>query len=175
MTDPDAGRDIDTTEPGRAWTFGDDIDTDQIIPSRFLVSSDPAELGEHAFNDLRPEFAANVADGDFVVGKHNFGSGSSREHAPISLLGAGIDGIVAQSFARIFFRNGINLGLPVLICPDADRIGDGDAISLRLDEGAVVNHTADERYDADPLPEFLQSLVDRGGLEPYTRAKLGTE
>lgn len=175
MTDADAGRDIDTIEPGRAWTFGDDIDTDQIIPSRFLVSSDPAELGEHAFNDLRSEFAANVSDGDFVVGGHNFGSGSSREHAPISLLGAGIDGIVAQSFARIFFRNGINLGLPVLICPDADRIDDGDAISLRLAEGAVINHTADERYDADPLPEFLQTLVDRGGLEPYTRAKLGTE
>ncbi|WP_144922093.1 3-isopropylmalate dehydratase small subunit [Halorubrum salsamenti] len=175
MTDADAGRDIDTTEPGRAWTFGDDIDTDQIIPSRFLVSSDPAELGEHAFNDLRPEFAPNVSDGDFVVGGHNFGSGSSREHAPLSLLGAGIDGVVAQSFARIFFRNGINLGLPVLICPDADRIEDGDAISLRLAEGAVINHTADERYDADPLPEFLQTLVDRGGLEPYTRAKLGTE
>ncbi|GAA0727831.1 3-isopropylmalate/(R)-2-methylmalate dehydratase small subunit [Halorubrum trapanicum] len=175
MTDPDASRDIDTTEPGRAWTFGDDIDTDQIIPSRFLVSSDPAELGEHAFNDLRSEFASDVSDGDFVVGGHNFGSGSSREHAPLSLLGAGIDGVVAQSFARIFFRNGINLGLPVLICPDADRIDDGDAISLRLTEGTVINHTADERYDADPLPEFLQTLVDRGGLKPYTRAKLGTE
>jgi len=112
VTDADAGRDIDTTEPGRAWTFGDDIDTDQIIPSRFLVSSDPAELGEHAFNDLRPEFAPNVADGDFVVGGHNFGSGSSREHAPLSLLGAGIDGIVAQSFARIFFRNGSTSGSP---------------------------------------------------------------
>ena len=175
MSDTDADRDIDTTEPGRAWTFGDNIDTDQIIPSRFLVSSDPAELGENAFNDLRPEFAPNVAAGDFVVGGHNFGSGSSREHAPLSLLGAGVDGIVAQSFARIFFRNGINLGLPVLICPDADRIDDGDEISLRLDEGAVINHTADERYDADPLPAFLPSLVDSGGLEPYTRAKLGTE
>ena len=167
--------DIDTTEPGRAWLFGDDIDTDQIIPSRFLVSSDPEELGEHAFNDLRPDFAENVADGDFVVGGHNFGSGSSREHAPLSLLGAGVDGVVAQSFARIFFRNGINLGLPVLICPDADRIEDGDDVSLRLEEGAVVNHTKDERYDADPLPEFLQELVDRGGLKPYTKAKLGTE
>ncbi|CDK39220.1 3-isopropylmalate dehydratase small subunit [Halorubrum sp. AJ67] len=175
MTDTDVDRDIDTTEPGRAWTFGDDIDTDQIIPSRFLVSSDPAELGKHAFNDLRTEFASNVAAGDFVVGGHNFGSGSSREHAPVSLLGAGIDGIVAQSFARIFFRNGINLGLPVLICPDADQIDDGDAISLRLDKGAVINHTADERYNADPLPEFLQTLVDTGGLKPYTRAKLNIE
>ncbi|WP_340098791.1 3-isopropylmalate dehydratase small subunit [Salinibaculum salinum] len=175
MTEADTERDIDTTEPGRAWVFGSDIDTDQIIPSRFLVSSDPAELGEHAFNDLRPEFSEHVESGDFVVGGHNFGSGSSREHAPLSLLGAGVDGVVAQSFARIFYRNGINLGLPVLICPAADQIDDGDDISLRLDEGAVINHTADERYDADPLPEFLQTLVDKGGLKPYTKAKLGTE
>lgn len=182
MTDDGGGveteetdHDIDTTTPGRAWVFGDNIDTDQIIPSRFLVSSDPAELGEHVFNDLQPEFAEAVESGDFVVGGHNFGSGSSREHAPLSLLGAGVDGVVAQSFARIFFRNGINLGLPVLICPEADRIDDGDEISLRLDEGAVVNHTTDERYDAEPLPEFLQTLVDSGGLKPYTKAKLDAE
>lgn len=168
----DEGRDIDTTAPGRAWTFGDDIDTDQIIPSRFLVSSDPDELGEHAFNDLRPEFADSVASGDFVVGGHNFGSGSSREHAPVSLLGAGVDGIVAQSFARIFFRNGINIGLPVLICPAADRISDGDEISLRLDEGVVYNHTTDEQYDAEPLAPFLQTLVDNGGLKAHTRRKI---
>mgnify|MGYP000268305896 CR=1 FL=1 len=163
---------IDTANPGRAWLFGDDIDTDQIIPSRFLVSSNPAELGEHAFNDLRPEFADTVENGDFVVGGENFGSGSSREHAPLSLLGAGVDGVVAQSFARIFYRNGINLGLPVLICPNADRIDDGDDISLRLEEGTVINHTEDEMYEADPLPEFLQELVDCGGLKPYTKAKL---
>lgn len=175
MTESNTTREIDVTAPGRAWVFGSDIDTDQIIPSRFLVSSDPAELGEHAFNDLRPDFSERVESGDFVVGGHNFGSGSSREHAPLSLLGAGVDGVVAQSFARIFYRNGINLGLPVLICPAADQIDDGDDISLRLDEGAVINHTADERYDADPLPEFLQTLVDRGGLKPYTKAKLGTE
>jgi 3-isopropylmalate/(R)-2-methylmalate dehydratase small subunit len=175
MTDDAGARDIDTRAPGRAWTFGDNIDTDQIIPSRFLVSNDPADLGEHAFNDLRPEFAGNATDGDFVVGGQNFGSGSSREHAPLSLLGAGVSGVVAQSFARIFFRNGINLGLPVLICPGAGQIDDGDSISLRLDEGTVVNHTTDQRYDAEPLPEFLQRLVDSGGLEPYTRQKLGTE
>ena len=167
--------DIEPTEPGTAWLFGDDIDTDQIIPSRFLVTSDPEELGEHAFNDLRPEFASGVESGDFVVGGHNFGSGSSREHAPLSLLGAGVDGVVAQSFARIFYRNGINLGLPVLICPEAGRIDDGDEISLRLDEGVVHNHTTGEQYDADPLPPFLQRLVDSGGLEPYTRAKIADE
>jgi len=175
VEDEQTGRDIDTTAPGCAWLFGDVIDTDQIIPSRFLVSSDPAELGEHAFNDLRPAFSEGVESGDFVVGGHNFGSGSSREHAPLSLLGAGVDGVVAQSFARIFYRNGINLGLPVLICPEAGRIDEGDEISLRLDEGTVVNHTTDEQYDADPLPDFLQNLVDKGGLKPYTRAKLQSE
>lgn len=159
-------------EPGRAWVFGDDIDTDQIIPSRFLVSSDPDELGQHPFNDLRPEFAEQVDDGDFVVAGENFGSGSSREHAPLSLVGAGIDGVLAKSFARIFFRNCINLGLPVLICRDADRIEDGDQISLDLDAGRVKNHTTGETYDADPLPPFLQRLVATGGLKPYTRDKL---
>jgi 3-isopropylmalate/(R)-2-methylmalate dehydratase small subunit len=165
----------DATVPARAWVFGDDIDTDQIVPSRFIVSSDAEELAKHAFNDLRPEFAEEVGHGDFVVGGENFGSGSSREQAPLSLLGAGIAGIVAQSFARIFFRNAINLGLPVLICPAANRIDDGDEISLDLASGSVKNHTSDETYDAEPLPEFLQTLVNTGGLKPYTRAKLDDE
>jgi len=168
-------REIMPTERGRAWVFGDDIDTDQIIPSRFLISHDPAELGEHAFSDLRPEFSERVDDGDFVVGAENFGSGSSREHAPLSLLGAGVDAVVANSFARIFYRNGINLGLPVLICPEADRIDDGDEISLRVDDGIVLNHTTGEQYQADPLPEFLQNLVDSSGLKPYTKAKIDAE
>lgn len=165
----------DPADPGRAWVFGDDIDTDQITPSRFLVSSDPETLAEHAFNDLRPEFSASVSSGDFVVGGENFGSGSSREHAPLSLIGAGVSGVVAQSFARIFFRNAINLGLPVLISPAADRIDDGDRISLDIDDGVVHNHTKDESYDAEPLPPFLQELVDRGGLKAYTKAKLDEE
>lgn len=158
--------------PARAWTFGDDIDTDQITPSRFLVSSDPTDLAEHAFNDLRPEFAAEVTEGEFVVAGQNFGSGSSREHAPLSLVGAGVSAIVAQSFARIFFRNAINLGLPVIVCPQADAIDDGDEISIDIEDGAVRNRTTDERYDADPLPPFIQDLVDAGGLVPFTRTKL---
>jgi 3-isopropylmalate/(R)-2-methylmalate dehydratase small subunit len=162
----------DVTEPGRAWVFGDDVDTDQIIPSRFLVSSDPAELGENAFADHRPDFSDGVTEGDFVVGGENFGSGSSREHAPLALIGAGVDGIVAESFARIFFRNAINLGLPVLISPDAGKIEDGDEISLRLEEGTIVDHTTDETYEAEALPPFLQDLVDRGGLKAYTTDKL---
>ncbi len=163
-------RDPDTA--GRAWVFGADIDTDQITPSRFIVSSDPKELATHAFNDLRPEFSANVSPGDFVVAGENFGSGSSREHAPLSLIGAGVSGVVAQSFARIFFRNGINLGLPLLICPDADRIDDGDEISMDVADGVVHNHTKDESYEAEALPPFLQSLVESGGLKEYTKSKL---
>ena len=167
--------DRNLSSPGRAWVFGDDIDTDQIIPSRFLVTNEAEKLGQHAFNDLRPAFSEQVEAGDFVVGGHNFGSGSSREHAPISLVGTGIDAVVAQSFARIFFRNGLNLGLPVLICPDADRIDDGDEISLDIEAGTVYNHTTDESYDAEQLPPFLQNLVDSGGLKPYTKAKLEGE
>ena len=162
----------DPTEPGRAWVFGDNVDTDQIIPSRFLVSEDLEILGEHVFEDHRPGFASTVESGDFVVGGHNFGSGSSREHAPLSLLGAGIDGIVAQSFARIFFRNGINLGLPVLVCPNADEIAERDRISLRLDAGVVVDHSNGEQYDANPLAPFIREIVDSCGLKPYTREKL---
>jgi 3-isopropylmalate/(R)-2-methylmalate dehydratase small subunit len=164
-----------TLGPGRAWVLDDDIDTDQIIPSRFLVSSDPAELGEHAFSDLRPEVADSVAEGDFVVAGENFGSGSSREHAPLSLLGAGIDGVIAESFARIFYRNGINLGLPVLVCPEAGRVRESDEISVDFVEDAVVNHTRGESYGADSLPPFLQELVDAGGLETYTKRKLENE
>lgn len=165
----------DHGDPGRAWVFGDDVDTDQITPSRFLVSTDPAELSEHAFNDLRPEFADDVVDGDFVVAGENFGGGSSREHAPLSLIGAGVDGVVAQSFARIFFRNCINRGLPVLICPDADRIQDSDEISIDLKTGTVRNHTREQTYDAEPLPAFLQDLVEHGGLIAYTRSRLETD
>ncbi|ELZ27950.1 3-isopropylmalate dehydratase small subunit [Halogeometricum pallidum JCM 14848] len=164
MTDP--------SEPGRAWVFGDDIDTDQITPSRFIVSSDPDELATHAFEDLRPEFSENVDSGDFVVAGENFGSGSSREHSPLSLVGAGVAGVVAQSFARIFFRNAINLGLPVLICPEAGIIDDGDEICMNLGEGVVYNHTTGETYNAEALPEFLQTLVEQGGLKAYTKAKL---
>lgn len=167
-----AGDAPNPSDPARAWVFGDDIDTDQITPSRFIVSNDTDRLAKHAFNDLRPAFADEVAEGEFVVAGENFGSGSSREQAPLSLVGAGVAGVVAQSFARIFFRNAINLGLPVLICPEADRIRDGDTIHMDLDAGTVANHTREEAYDAEPLPEFLQSLVKKGGLKAYTQQKL---
>ncbi|MFB6070114.1 MAG: 3-isopropylmalate dehydratase small subunit [Halanaeroarchaeum sp.] len=160
------------SEPGRAWTFGDDVDTDQIIPSRFLVSSDPERLGEHAFEDHRPGFSEEVREGDFVVAGSNFGSGSSREQAPVSLVGAGVAGVVAESFARIFYRNAINIGLPALICPEADRIDEGDSIHLDLESGRIVDHTRSETFEAEPLPDFLRDIVESGGLEAYTRRKL---
>jgi len=158
--------------PSRAWVFGNHIDTDQIIPSRFLVSSDPKELGENVFMDLRPGFADNVTEGDFVVAGQNFGSGSSREHAPLALIGSGVDGVVAESFARIFFRNCINLGLPVLKCSEAGRIQDGDDISIRMEDGLVENHTQGQSYNAEALPEFLKNVVETGGLETYTKRRL---
>lgn len=162
----------DELGPARAWVFGDDIDTDQIAPSRFIVSSDPDELAAHAFNDLRPAFAGEVNEGEFVVAGENFGGGSSREHAPLALLGVGIDAVIARSFARIFFRNCINIGLPVLVCPRADEITDGETISVRVGEGAVVNHATGDEYTCDGLPPFLRELVDQGGLEAYTRNRL---
>lgn len=162
----------DELDSGRAWVFGDHVDTDQIAPSRFIVSNDPEELAEHAFNDLRPEFAENVEDGDYVVAGENLGGGSSREHAPLALAGAGVDAVIAQSFARIFFRNCLNLGLPVMVCPRADEIEDGHELSVRLDSGTVVNHTTGDEYDSDALPDFLRNLVDAGGLREYTRQKL---
>jgi len=152
--------------------FGDDVDTGQIVPNRFIVSTDPDELAEHAFHDYRPSFAGDVEPGDFVVAGENFGSGSSREHAPVALAAAGVSAVVAESFARIFFRNAINLGLPLLVCPDAGRVGDGDRVAVDLDSGTVRNLTRDESYEGDALPPFLQSLVESGGLVPYTKAKL---
>jgi 3-isopropylmalate/(R)-2-methylmalate dehydratase small subunit len=146
-----------------------------------VVAEDRRTHGSHpdqpflAFEDLRPAFTAEVSAGDYVVAGHNFGSGSSREHAPLSLVGAGVSGIVAQSFARIFFRNALDLGLPVVICPAADRIDDGEAVRIDLDAGSVHDHTTDETDDAEALPEFLQSLVDEGELKAYTKTKLGTE
>jgi 3-isopropylmalate/(R)-2-methylmalate dehydratase small subunit len=116
-----------------------------------------------------------VTDGDFIVAGENFGGGSSREHAPLSLVGAGVNGVVAQSFARIFFRNCVNLGLPILICPNADRIEDSDEISLHFEAGIVENHTHDEEYDAEPLPPFLKELAETGGLKEHTKARLEAE
>jgi 3-isopropylmalate/(R)-2-methylmalate dehydratase small subunit len=154
---------------GRAWKFGNDVDTDAVIPGRYLVINDPLELAEHLFEGVRPEMAADAKQGDIVVAGENFGCGSSREHAPLALKGAGIDAVVAKSFARIFFRNAINIGLPLFICPDVDGIADGDTIEIDMGRGLIHNQTRGESYKTTPLPEFLQEIVEAGGLVEYTK------
>lgn len=154
---------------GRAWKFNDDIDTDAIIPGRYLVINDPEGLAEHVFEGVRPEFARRVEAGDFVVAGTNFGCGSSREHAPLGLKGAGVKAVVAKSFARIFFRNAINIGLPLFVCADVDRIGDGDALEIDADEGVIYNRSRGESYRTTSLPPFLQEIVETGGLVEYTK------
>ncbi len=154
---------------GRAWKFGDDIDTDAIIPGRYLVINDPTELAQHLFEGLRPEMTVQVREGDFVVAGDNFGCGSSREHAPLALKGAGISAIVAKSFARIFFRNAINIGLPLFICSDVDRIKDGDPLEIDMANGVIYNLSSGESYKTSPLPQFLMEIVEVGGLIEYTK------
>ncbi|TDA26549.1 MAG: 3-isopropylmalate dehydratase [Archaeoglobi archaeon] len=153
---------------GRAWKFGDDVDTDVIIPGKYLVYNEPEELAKHVFENLRSDFAKNVKKGDFVVAGRNFGCGSSREHAVLALKGAGITAVVAKSFARIFFRNAINAGLMVVECPETDRIDDGDEIELDLKSGEILNRTKGERYRIKPMPDFLLEIA-RFGLIEYCR------
>jgi 3-isopropylmalate/(R)-2-methylmalate dehydratase small subunit len=154
---------------GRAWKFGDDVDTDAVIPGRYLVINDSAELAEHLFEGVRPQMAALVRPGDIVVAGENFGCGSSREHAPLALKGAGLSAVVAKSFARIFFRNAINIGLPLFICSEVDRIEDGDSIEIDMAGGVIHNKSRGESYKTTPLPLFLQEIVEAGGLVEYTK------
>jgi 3-isopropylmalate/(R)-2-methylmalate dehydratase small subunit len=161
---------LDTTpvqESMRAWKFGDNIDTDAIIPGRFLTINNPDELAKHAFEGTRDEFAKKVVEGDVIVAGRNFGCGSSREHAPLALLGAGVRAVVARSFARIFFRNAINVGVLPVVCPDADRIADGAKVTLDTRNGYL--EADGERYAIEPVPEFMQGIIDAGGLVEYAR------
>jgi 3-isopropylmalate/(R)-2-methylmalate dehydratase small subunit len=158
---------------GSAHKFGDNIDTDVIIPSRYCVSFDPKELGAHAMEGLDAGFAKRVKPGDFIVGEKNFGCGSSREQAPLALKGVGLAGAVAASFARIFFRNAINLGFPVFESPEAAaRIAAGDQIEIFPDEGRIVNITKGEEYKAAPYEPFLKSIIEAGGMVEYVKRKL---
>ncbi|MBP1927654.1 3-isopropylmalate/(R)-2-methylmalate dehydratase small subunit [Methanolinea mesophila] len=151
----------------RAWKFGDNIDTDAIIPGRFLTIYDPKELASHAFEGIRHEFAKSVRPGDVIVAGRNFGCGSSREHAPHALSGAGVRFVIARTFARIFYRNAINVGLLPLVCEDADRIRDGAEISVDIEKGFVESEGA--RYRIEPVPDFLQQIVNAGGLVDYAK------
>ena len=161
---------------GRAWKFGDDVDTDAIIPARYLNTSDPQVLASHCMEDADPQFAAKVRPGDIMVAGRNFGCGSSREHAPVSIKGAGIGCVIAHSFARIFYRNAFNMGLPILECPDAaDAIQTGDEIEMDLDSGLIVNRSRQQSYHAQPVPAFMQELLQMGGLMPYVAKKMAEE
>jgi 3-isopropylmalate/(R)-2-methylmalate dehydratase small subunit len=152
----------------RVWKFGNDIDTDAIIPGRFLTIYDELELATHAFEGTRDEFSKTVAEGDIIVAGTNFGCGSSREHAPLAIRGAGVLVIIAESFARIFYRNAINTGLLPITCADAGKIPDGAGITVNAEEGYVEFNGA--RYPVDPVPAFMLEIIRAGGLVEYARA-----
>jgi 3-isopropylmalate/(R)-2-methylmalate dehydratase small subunit len=158
---------------GTAWTFGDHIDTDLIIPARYLVTVDPAVLAPKTFEDLDPSLAAKIKPGDILVAGENFGQGSSREHAPIALKGLGIACVIARSYARIFYRNSFNIGLPLFECQDLHAATQtGDRLAVDNDTGRIVNETRGTSHTAAPLPDFMQRLVAAGGIIPYTRQKI---
>ncbi len=158
---------------GRAHRYGDNVNTDVIIPARYLTTSDVAELAKHCMEDLDPEFVRRVRPGDVIVGGENFGCGSSREHAPLAIKGAGVSCVIAASFARIFFRNCINVGLPALVCPEAvSQIADGDELAVDLEGGWIEDVPKGGRYRAEPFPDFLRRIIAAGGLMPYTGQRL---
>ena len=162
-----------TGEGGRAWVYGDNIDTDVIIPARYLLTTDPAVLASHCMEDIDSTFAGEVRAGDVMVGGSNFGCGSSREHAPIAIKGAGIAAVVATSFARIFFRNAINIGLPILECPEAvAAIQAGDRVSVDLVQGTIADLTTGQSFQAQSYPESILRIIAAGGLIAATREKL---
>jgi 3-isopropylmalate/(R)-2-methylmalate dehydratase small subunit len=161
------------TLKGRVWKYGDNIDTDVIIPARYLNVSTAEELAAHCMEDLDPAFAGAVEPGDVIVAGENFGSGSSREHAPLAIKGAGVSCVVAGSFARIFYRNAINVGLPILESPTAAKEAEnGHRLEVELERGQIRNLTTGAVYQAEPYPPFMMEIIDAGGLVPYTSRRL---
>lgn len=155
---------------GNVWKFDDNIDTDAIIPARFLNISDDKELAKNCFIDLRPDFAKNIRQGDIIVGGSNFGCGSSREHAPLAIKEAGVGAIIAKSYARIFYRNAFNIGLPILECQEAvDSIKDNDRVAVNLATGEIVNISTGKRFFAKPIPDFMREIIQAGGLVNYIK------
>ena len=150
---------------GTVFKYGDNVDTDVIIPARYLNIADRAELATHCMEDIDKEFVWQVNKGDIMVGGENFGCGSSREHAPMVIKESGIDCVIAKSFARIFYRNAINIGLPILECPEAsDGISAGDSVSVDFDSGVITNETTGKTFQAQPFPEFIKEIMAAGGL-----------
>ncbi|MGC2423572.1 MAG: 3-isopropylmalate dehydratase small subunit [Nitrospirota bacterium] len=159
---------------GKAWKFGADIDTDAIIPARYLNTSEPSELAKHLMEDSKqPDFIKKMGKGDIIVADKNFGCGSSREHAPIAIKAAGVSCVVAKTFARIFYRNSFNMGLPIFECPEAvDGISQGDAIEVDAEKGIIKNLTTKKTYQANPIPPFMQELISAGGLMEWVKKKV---
>ena len=158
---------------GNVWKFGTNIDTDAIIPARYLNTSDPVELAKHCMEDIDAGFLSNVQPGDIIVADTNFGCGSSREHAPLAIKAAGISCVIAKSFARIFFRNAINIGLPLLESEDAfDVIEAGDIVEIDLNTGKISDNTKGKTLVAKPFPDFMMAIINAGGLVEYTKRKL---
>lgn len=157
---------------GNVFKFGDNVDTDVIIPARYLNTSEPSELAVHCMEDVDASFAESVKQGDIIVGGKNFGCGSSREHAPVAIKAAGIDLVIADSFARIFYRNAINVGLPILECPQcaADAVT-GDAVTADLSKGIIINKTQNKKYEAASFPPFIEDIIKAGGLIGYIKKK----
>ncbi len=159
---------------GKAWRYGRDVDTDVIIPARYLTATDERELGSHCLEDLDAAFASKVEKGDIIVAEENFGSGSSREHAPLAIKGCGVSCVVASSFARIFYRNAINVGLPILECPEAVQgTKTGDRLRVDLGSGTIENLSTGKTYQAQPFPDFMREIIALGGLVDYVRRRLG--
>ena len=159
---------------GNAHRYGRDIDTDVIIPARYLNTSDPNELAAHCLEDLDTSFVNKVEAGDILVAEENFGCGSSREHAPIAIKHAGVACVIAKSFARIFYRNAINTGLPIMECPEAvDGIKSGDKVTVDADKGVIVDETTGKTYQAQPFPPFIKEIIEQGGLVARTKNRMG--
>lgn len=159
---------------GKVWVFGDNIDTDAIVAARYLSTSDPDKLAEHLMEDIRPDFPALVGKGDILIGGQNFGCGSSREHAPLAIKGAGVSCVIARSFARIFYRNSINIGLPILECSeDLSHLQPGqDRLQIDLKEGIITNLKTGDIYKAVPFPPFMQEIINLGGLVGYVKNRI---
>ena len=156
---------------GKVWKFGDDIDTDIIIPGRYLVVTDPEKLAKHCMEGLDPDFYKKVDDGDFIVAGKNFGCGSSREHAPLALQGAGIGAVIAESFARIFYRNATNVGIPLLEAPGiSESLNEGEKIEIDMEKGIITSESGKE-YKFKKLPPFMLEILEKGGLIPYLKEK----
>ncbi len=161
---------------GKAFRYGRDVDTDVIIPARYLNTSDPQELAKHCMEDLDATFVERVKPGDIIVADENFGCGSSREHAPIAIKAAGVDAVIAKSFARIFYRNAINTGLAIMECPEAvDAISDGDDVKVDAESGTITDVTTGETFQAQPFPPFIAEIIQSGGLVNRWKEKLGKE